>query len=254
MDDRLAAIAGTKSLARLDEMARTIWEDWGADRLTEQAAQALAEAVEARRRKVRGVDTVAVRAPHVAAQARAEGRPSCFPPKRRQPTSPDREASKARRRTLAASGPMPATLAAHFTTGEQAVLRIVADQVRDHGDCRLTQGEIAARAGVCVTTARDTIRAAARDGLLTIEERRQYLKPNLPNVVRIISREWRSWITRGRRAPSPGMGTGGGSKKLESTTTNISKRGDFVPSLTSERYPDAAVRVATATLRRFRPA
>lgn len=214
----LAAIGGTKSLSALDEFCGAVWSDWGAGRLTDEQAQSLAETIEARRREVRGADRLAIRAPHVAAQARAAGRPSHFPPKRKAPRSPNRAASIERRRTLAASGPMPPQLACRFTTGELAALRIVADAVRDRGACMMTLGEIAARAGVCVTTARNGLRQAAREGLLTIEERRRDKRPNLPNVVRVISREWSSWIARGRRPKSSAPASeGGGCKKTGAT-------------------------------------
>ena len=56
---------------------------------------------------------------------------------------------------------------------------------------------IAARAGVCRRLAQGTLRLAAGDGLLTIEERRHQGRKNSPNLVRIISREWQAWIRRG---------------------------------------------------------
>jgi hypothetical protein len=112
-------------------------------------------------------------------------------------------------------------MAAGYTTGEQAVLRIVADEVRDKGTCTLSIPEIAARAGVGVTKARMTLREASKQGHLTIEERRVPYRPNLPNVVRIISREWRAWINhRGAKRPSPGVSTashGGGSTFVKAT-------------------------------------
>lgn len=216
--DYLTAIAATRSLAALDNFARAICTEWGEARLTDDQAQALAETIEARRREVRGLDTVAARAPHVADAAKAAGRPSHFPPKRRAPRSPNRRASIERRRTLAASGPMPPHLASGFTTSELAVMRVVADAIRDRGACIATLAEIAARAGVCVTTARNAMRQAARDGLLTIEERRRDKRPNLSNVVRIISREWKTWIDRASRSKSqPSPSKGGGSKKMGST-------------------------------------
>src|SRR3954447_22526148 len=46
----------------------------------------------------------------------------------------------------------------------------------------------------------NTLREAARLGLLTIEERRREGRRNLPNVVRIVSKEWTMWLPRGRRA------------------------------------------------------
>ncbi len=63
--DLLTAIGGTKSLSTLDGLARAIWTDWGAGRLSDEQASALAETLEGRKREVRGVDTVANRAPHV---------------------------------------------------------------------------------------------------------------------------------------------------------------------------------------------
>ena len=221
----LAAISGTKSLAQLDGHCNGVWERWSRQELTDDQAQSLAESIEARRRELRGIDTLANRAPQVAAQAKAQGRPSHFPPKRKVPRSQSRRASIERRRTLAASGPMPPQLACQFTTGELAALRIVADTVRDKRQCVMTLGEIAGRAGICVTLARNALRLAAREGLVTIEERRRDKRPNLANVVRIISREWIVWIERGRRnlqkaahAPSgAGASKGGGSKKMGAT-------------------------------------
>ena len=129
--DLLTAIGGSKSLAALDGFCKAVWSDWGAGQLSDEQAQSLAETIEARRREVRGSDTVAARVPQVAAKAKSAGRPSHFPPKRRASRSPDRRASIERRRKLAASGPMPPQLACRFTTGELAALRIIADPVRD---------------------------------------------------------------------------------------------------------------------------
>lgn len=216
--DMLTAISGTKSLSVLDGIARTIWTDWADGKLTDDQAGTLAEMLERRKSEVRGIDTVAARAPQVSAAAKAQGLPSYFPAKRKPPASPSRRASIERRRTLACSGPMPPNLACLFTTGELAVLRIVADEARDRKQCRLTLGEIAARAGVGVTTARNALRYAAREGLVTIEERRRDKRPNLSNVVRIVSREWTAWIERGRKQKTRTFSSErGGCKKMEST-------------------------------------
>ena len=48
--------------------------------------------------------------------------------------SPDRQRSIERRRRLAASEPLLPQLASRFTTGELAVLRIVGDEVKAHGE------------------------------------------------------------------------------------------------------------------------
>jgi transposase len=68
---------------------------------------------------------------------------------------------------------MPPSLASYFTVGELAVLRIVADDVAANGQCVKSIAEIAARAGVCRTTAQNAIREAARQGLLVVQERRR---------------------------------------------------------------------------------
>ena len=76
------------------------------------------------------------------------------------------------------------------------MLRIVADAVAANGQCVKSIAEIAARAGVCRTTAQNAIRQAARQGLLVVQERRREGRRNDFNIVRIISTEWRAWITR----------------------------------------------------------
>src|SRR4051794_12323682 len=95
---------------------------------------------------------------------------------------------------------MPPALACKFTVSELAVLRIVGDEVRQHGQCARCVDEIAARAGVCRSMVKNALRTAARLGLLTVEERRRAGRRNLPNVVRVVSREWRQWLARGAKA------------------------------------------------------
>jgi hypothetical protein len=100
-------------------------------------------------------------------------------------------------------------------------LRVVADAVRAGGRCELSVPEIAARAGVGITTARNAIRDASRDGLLTIQERRRHHRPNLPNVVRVISREWLAWISKGgniSHTRDEGVSFSGAAKNLVHST------------------------------------
>ena len=103
----------------------------------------------------------------------------------------------------------------------------------------LPLGAIAARAGVCVTMARDTIRLAAGDGLLIIEERRQHHAKNLPNRVRIVSREWITWIKRG---------PGGGSRFLGATDSQVSKTAKNGEN-PSDRRPRSARSTARGSIR-----
>jgi len=190
-------IAEVRTLSRLDEIARDLWSAFGADALTEEQAQALSEAIEARKREVRGQDRVAVRAPTAALERALDGRNSIFPPKCR-PKSPDRQRSIARRRRLAASGPMPPQIAAKFTTGQLAVMRIIADEVESRrGTCELTIGEIASRAGVCIALARNAIRIAERLFLISTQFRKREGRPHLPSVIRIVSQAWNAWLIIG---------------------------------------------------------
>ena len=124
---------------------------------------------------------------------------SIFPPKRRC-RSPDRLASLERRRVIAASGPMPPTIACRFTVGQLAALGVVGDEIHTKGACELTVGEIAARAGVSHRLAQDAVRLAELDGLLHVEERRQRGARNLPNKLTILSRDWSAWLKRSRRS------------------------------------------------------
>src|SRR5215204_1953039 len=184
-----AAIDAARTLTRLDELAASIWKAWAGRAVSDDDAERLAAIIHARKAAQRAVYKPIGIPP---------GRPSIFPPKRPQ-RAPVRAVAIARRRQLAASGPMPPALACKFTVGELAVLRIVGDEVLRHGRCDRTLGEIAARAGVCDRLARNAIRQAARLGLLTIEERRRQGQKNLSNVVRIVSREWTAWIARRNR-------------------------------------------------------
>src|SRR3954465_7074075 len=192
-DQMAAAIDGARTLTRLDHLSRSIWQGLAAGAVGDDDAQALAERLHARRSILRGeIKPVGV----------PVGRPSIFPPRRLQ-RAPKRPVVIARRRHLAASGPMPPALACTFTVSELAVLRIVGDEVRLHGCCDRCVDELAARAGVCRRMVQNTIREAARLGLVTVAERRREGRRNLPNVVRVISKEWTSWLARGGRSSRP---------------------------------------------------
>jgi hypothetical protein len=112
---------------------------------------------------------------------------------------------------------MPPSLACKFTVGELAALRIVTDEIREKGQCDRTVAEIAARAGICRSTAKNAVRAAATMGLLTVQERRREGQKNLPNVVRVVSREWQQWIKRRGQAGSYSASKAIGVKKITPT-------------------------------------
>lgn len=187
-DHITAALTMARGRSALDDVSRVIWKGLAEGLLEEDEAQRFADQLQTRRMGEGGSNPIA--SPGIYR------RPSIFPPRRKQ-VSPDRRISLARRRRLAASGPLPPSLAAHFTTSEQAVLRIVADEWRGKGACVRSIAEVAARAGVSRTTVQNTLRQARTLGLVKVEERRVTGAKNLPNKITVVCAEWTTWIERG---------------------------------------------------------
>lgn len=177
---------------QLDDFAKLLWRGHGAGEISEDEAEALSAAIEARRD--RNPRTAPAGSPALAARFAA----------RRRVTSPDRQASRDRRRTLAGSA-MPDHLRAHFTEGERAAMAIVAGQVKSGGLCDLPLDQIAALAGVGRTTARNALNEARRLGLVRITYRPRRGQKSLTNIVRVVSPEWLAWLKRG---PPPRYGIG----------------------------------------------
>jgi hypothetical protein len=173
-----------------------------------------------------------------------------YPTKPRRQVSPDRRKSWMRRREKAALSFMPARLASNFTTGEQATLQVIVEEVRKHGCCDRSIPEIASRAGVGQTTARNAIREARRLGLVAITERRRWRAPNLPNLISIISADWKAWIANNRKLRAA-IDQGGGFKILKATKTfhdlDITRR-VFDRELRRFAAPDAAAERRAAPL------
>src|SRR3954453_14861008 len=212
-DQMAAAIDGARTLTRVDHLSRSIWQGLAAGAVGDDDAQALAERLHACRSILRGD------LKPVGLVGLPPDRPSIFPPRRLQ-RAPQRPVAIARRRHLAASGPMPPALACKFTVSELAVLRIIGDEVRQHGCCDRCVDEIAARAGVCRRMVQNALREAARLGLLTLEGRRGDARRNLPNVIRIISKEWMTWLSRGGRSSRPPAELPIGCKKMHPTDSS----------------------------------
>lgn len=184
----LDAVQGTYKLAALNELSTKLWRAFGSGLLSDAEAGSISEAIELRRRPARSRDQVHERAPDIPRR-----RNSQFPQKRRLQGPEDRSAALQRRYHLSTSFFLPAHLARLFTTAQRAVLKIVSDAVQRFGVCSLTIAEIAARAGCGMTSARNSLRLAARKGLLTIEERRREGRENDSNLVRIIDADWLTW-------------------------------------------------------------
>lgn len=188
--NQFAAAIAAAHPTQLDRCARDLWRAHGAELIADTDAQELAETIAARRAGLR-------RGPSPSVKAHT-GRASIFSRRREQPARRHPERIN-RRRRLASSAPLPPALAAVWTTARLAILRIVGDEVREHGVCELSLQEIAARAGSCRTMARTTLRQAMGLGLVQIEERPRPGQKSLPNRVRIASAEWWTWLHRGPR-------------------------------------------------------
>ena len=182
---------------KLPELAAVLWRAYGEGQVTEAEAESLSALIELKR---------------IPSEKPAGA------PRKAVGSRPRSDASMERRRRWAASGRLPPALATRFTLAEQAVLAVVATQVREKGSCSLTIGHVAALAGVSETTVRNAIREARQLGLVTVEERRLTAWRNASNVVRIVSPEWTAWLRHSRP-------TGGGCKLAEPTNTRILPKG-----------------------------
>jgi hypothetical protein len=196
------AITTARNTAALDQVARLLWKAHAEGQIADADAEAAAEAIQARRAAfARPLSGVALSRIAAASAPRRAARPR----------SPDSAASIERRRRQAMSGIVPARIAASFTLGEVAALSVIARAVREAGACVLPLDKIAALAGVSRTTAQNAVRAAERLGLILRIERRRRGLPSLTNILRIISREWLTWLQHRKQ--------GAGFKSL-STTNN----------------------------------
>src|SRR5215207_4755334 len=122
---------------KLPEIREALWRAWGQGLVGDDDAQALADMIEIR---------VVMPMPK--------------PVPRRVGSRPRSPASMERRRTWAASGRMPARIAARFSLGEQAVLGVIAAEISKRGDCRLAIDHIGALAGVGRSTVKRALREA----------------------------------------------------------------------------------------------
>ena len=200
------AVAAVRTTTQLDHVARQLWAAHGQGAIADEAASAVAGAIQCRR------GTLARAATGIALSQAAPARA-----RRRPPRSPDRQRSLERRRRCAMSGAVPARIAASFTMGEVAALAVIARAVQKSGQCLLPLDAIAALAGVSRTTTQNAIRLAERLGLVQRIERRRRGLPSFPNILRIVSAEWLAWLQHGRQ--------GIGFKSLNTTDNNYLPKG-----------------------------
>ncbi len=179
-DQFQAAAAAARNTHAVDEIARLTWRAHAEGQLADADAEAVSEALQARRTTFATRRTAPVLGPPRAA--------------RRDPRSPDRQASLERRRRQAMSGVVPAKIAASFTLAEVAVLTVIARQCQRAGVCVLPVDAIAALAGCSRTTVKRALRQARLLGLILVKERRIPGRKSMTNIVRIVSPEWLNWL------------------------------------------------------------
>lgn len=195
---------------RLTDLSAALWKGFAAGAVTEEEADALSVLIASRQliydenrtnHRARITNSGVHSGNTLADTQNITGAHHPHPghgQRRKLQRPPERSKSIERRRRLAASGVMPPALASRFTTGELAVLRIVADEHSTRGSCELCIDAIAARAGVSRTKAKQAIREARRLGLIEIRERPHKGARSLTNIVTVIDREWLAWLRRGR--------------------------------------------------------
>jgi hypothetical protein len=226
----LAAINSAVCEAQLVESNRLIWVGVGSNEISEQEGDILARCVY-QRRPSRGYGasiaflTTKVR---TAMQSRYVSR--------QRPRSPDRKASRDRRRTWARGALMPAALRSAYTEGQAAALAVIAKEAQAEGDCRLPLDKVAALAGVCRTIVQSALHEARRLGHVTITERPQRGRKSLTNIVAIISPEWRAWLRLG--APRQGGIGSKFSKTANPTMKSSLEAPKKIRSFDFDRYPD----------------
>jgi hypothetical protein len=180
---------------QLDGAARSLWGYYGEGAISDSEAAFLASCID-RRRPVSRKTAPGFGAPLGNLDRRVQRRFAS----RQHPRSPDRKASRDRRRMLGGSSAMPDNLRHHYTEGQRAVLCIIAFEVKLRGVCDLPIDKIAALAGVCRTTVQTTLHEARQLGHLSILARPRRGRKNLTNLVRISSPAWLAWIMRGPSA------------------------------------------------------
>lgn len=237
--------------AALPAIASALWKAFGEGHITEAEAEALAALIETRREK--GTHEPRTPGPKPSPVFPGEAHTERDTPQDRQNrprtgagSRPRTCASLERRRRWAASGRLPPALAARFTLAEQAALALVAAETARRGDCRLAIEHLASVAGVSRSTVKNAIREARKLGLLTVEERKVTGFRNLPNVVRIVSPEWTTWLRLARKGVTVrdplGRGAvkrhpipaGGGVKFATGTPTHVLKQGRSRPAEASQ--------------------
>lgn len=206
---------------QLEDAARRLWSLYP-ERIDEGEAMFLASRIEARRGQPR---------PALRSVGAISDRVNALPARRYQ-ASPDRAASRQRRRVLGGSSALPDSMRHYYTEGERSVLCVVAGETKRQGVCELAIDAISALAGVCRTTVQNTLRLARRLGHLRVTGRPRKGRKSLTNRIAISSAKWLAWI---RRAPSAAARIGFNLSKISYPTKNPDKKKSGIQAVWSTR-------------------
>ena len=161
----------------LDQAAAMVWEGHALGAIDDDEAASLLEFVQFSRRLPAALER------------------SIFPARKNQ-VSPDREASKIRRRKLASAGGLPPELAAHFTTGELAVVTLIGAAQQGRGFLDWSLDKLAAAAGVCRRTAQYAVHKAVALRLIVVRHRPLTGRKHQTNIIKVLCQKWSRWLAR----------------------------------------------------------
>jgi hypothetical protein len=207
-DHMLCVIDGARA-TELAHVGSDISRAYGNGALCEDDYRRLWEAIEARRQETR-----AARQPAPLSAPKAVLRP-----RRVIPRSPDRAASRQRRRDIGQERWLPPSIASKLTQAEIAVLSVEVREIVKHGVCSLPIDAIAGMAGVCATMVKNTRRLATLLGFIRVIHRPRRGQKSKTNLVYALSPELRAWIATRRRM----IGAIGG-KLVPSTQANVERK------------------------------
>lgn len=218
VDSILCAVDAAGS-SELSVIGSDVSRAFGNGMLVEDDYQRLWEAIGARQQELR----VAREAPRLSAPA------FIVRPRRSSPRSPDRAASRQRRRDVGQERWLPPSIARRLTQSEVAVLSVMVREIVKHGVCSLPIDAIAAMAGVCATTVKSARRLATVLGLIRVVFRPVRGRKSKTNLVYALSAELKLWIATRRRIVASVIG----GKSLPPTKTDEGKRlsGNRMPLL-----------------------
>jgi hypothetical protein len=192
VDHILCTIDGAQT-TELARVGSDISRAYGNGALSEDDYQRLWEAIRERQEEIR-----AARQPTHVSALRALLRP-----RRAIPRSPDRAASRQRRRDVGQERWLPPSIASKLTPGEIAVLSVEVREIVKHGVCSLPIDQIAGLAGVCPTLVKNTRRLTVLLGFIRVIHRPRRGQKSKTNLIYALSAELKAWISTRRRMIGP---------------------------------------------------